>query len=468
MPFKEFHGAGDVPFLLKVKAMLAEDGMKARAIRGTALSLFGFGSAQVIRLGSNLILTRLLFPEAFGLMALLQVVVIGLENFSDMGIHQLILHSRNGEKTEFLNTAWTIQIIRGVFLWVLACLIAAPIAEFYGQEELLQILPVLALTTVISGFRSTKYSLASRHLILGRITMMELVGQVVGTAIMILFALWLRSVWALVIGSLIGVFLNVLLSHLLLPGPRNRLGWHKPTAWEVFHFGKFIFISTVAGYLVQQGDRLVLGKFVSLEGLAIFTIAYMFGSLSLMLNAQFNSRVMLALYKQRPPLESDSNFLQIGRARFLLVSGSIGVAAMIAFLGELLITLLYDPRYHGAGPMLVLLSLSFIPTLIFDGYKSLLLANGNSRDFTTFSVLSAVLRIVLLIVLIRELSIIGAILAPFVVELLLYPLLVVFVRPYRGWYPGQDMLFVAIGALIMAAVFWSNAAALSLLTGGPG
>jgi O-antigen/teichoic acid export membrane protein len=449
--------------ILKMKTLMFEDGMKARAIRGTALSIFGFGSAQFIRLASNLILTRLLFPEAFGLMALVQVVVIGLENFSDMGIHPLILQSKNGEKTAFLNTAWTIQIIRGVFLWILACLITAPVANFYGQAELLTILPVLALTTVLSGFRSTKYSLASRHLILGRITMLELMGQVIGTTIMILIAWWLRSVWALVIGSLIGVFFNVMLTHLLLPGPRNRLCWDKPTAWEVFHFGKFIFVSTVAGYLLQQGDRLVLGKYVSLEELAIFTIAYMFGSLSLMLNAQVNARVMLALYKQRPPLDSDSNFRQIGRARFLLISAFIGFAALIAFVGEPLIKLLYDPRYYGAGPMLVLLSLSFIPTLIFDGYKNILLANGNSRDFTTFTVLAAFLRIILLVVLIRELSILGAILAPFAVELLLYPLLVYFVRPYRGWYPWQDMLFLTIGVVIITVVLWSNAVVLSLL-----
>ena len=126
--------------------------------------------------------------------------------------------------------------------------------------------------------------------------------------------------------------------------------------------------------------------------------------------------------------------------------------------------LLYDPRYYGAGPMLVLLSLSFIPTLIFDGYKNIMLANGNSRDFTTFTVLSALLRIILLVVLIRELSILGAILAPFMVELLLYPLLVYFVRPYRGWYPWQDMLFLAIGVVIITVVLWSNAAVLSLLT----
>lgn len=51
--------------------MLKGDGLRSRALRGTAITLGGTAGAQFMRLLSNLILTRLLFPEAFGLMALI-------------------------------------------------------------------------------------------------------------------------------------------------------------------------------------------------------------------------------------------------------------------------------------------------------------------------------------------------------------------------------------------------------------
>lgn len=85
-------------------------------MRGVAISLGTTVAQQLIRLGSNLILTRLLFPEAFGLMALVQTFMTGLAMFSDIGIGPSIIQNRRGEDPDFLNTAWTIQIGRGVML----------------------------------------------------------------------------------------------------------------------------------------------------------------------------------------------------------------------------------------------------------------------------------------------------------------------------------------------------------------
>jgi hypothetical protein len=62
----------------------------------------------------DLILTRLLFPEAFGLMALVQVFMGGLQMFSDLGVNMSIIQSKRGEDPDFLNTAWTFQILRGL------------------------------------------------------------------------------------------------------------------------------------------------------------------------------------------------------------------------------------------------------------------------------------------------------------------------------------------------------------------
>jgi len=61
-------------------------GLMARALRSASWLLLGYGGSQALRLASNLILTRLLFPEAFGLMALVSVITVGLALFSDIGL----------------------------------------------------------------------------------------------------------------------------------------------------------------------------------------------------------------------------------------------------------------------------------------------------------------------------------------------------------------------------------------------
>ena len=208
----------------RLRGLLSGDGLRARALRGTAFTFFGFGTQQFLRLLSNLVLTRLLFPEAFGLMALVMVVLTGLQMISDAGLNPSIVQSRRGDEPDFLNTAWSLQIGRGFLLWLLTLALALPLARFYDQPQLAALLPVAGFGMVIQGFQSMRLASANRHIALGRLTLMELGSQVIGIAVMVLLAWWLRSVWALVIGTLIGTAIKTVLSHRMLPGHRDRLG----------------------------------------------------------------------------------------------------------------------------------------------------------------------------------------------------------------------------------------------------
>ena len=91
-----------------------------RVLRSSVVTIAGYGFNQVVRLGSNLILTRLLFPEAFGLMALVNVFMMGVVLLSDLGISQSVMQSKRGDDPVFLDTAWTVQIVRGSILTVVA------------------------------------------------------------------------------------------------------------------------------------------------------------------------------------------------------------------------------------------------------------------------------------------------------------------------------------------------------------
>jgi O-antigen/teichoic acid export membrane protein len=100
------------------------ENLKKLAVRGSIYELAGFGASQVVRLFSNLILSRLLFPEAFGLAALIAIFNTGLVMLSDVGIEQSVVQNDRGDEESFLNTAWVLHITRGGLLWVLSCLLA--------------------------------------------------------------------------------------------------------------------------------------------------------------------------------------------------------------------------------------------------------------------------------------------------------------------------------------------------------
>ena len=160
--------------------ILHEEGLFARAMRSSAWTMLGYGASQALRFGSNLILTRILFPEAFGLMTLVTVFIIGLAHFSDVGIAPSIMQNKRGDDPDFLDTAWTIQVIRGAVLWLCTFALAWPAAHFYGEPMLIELLPVAGLALLVSGFNPTRMDTAHRHLMLGRVTIIDLVSQAIG------------------------------------------------------------------------------------------------------------------------------------------------------------------------------------------------------------------------------------------------------------------------------------------------
>ena len=443
--------------------LLQGDGLRARALRGSALTFFGFGFQQFLRLLSNLLLTRLLFPEAFGLMALVTVVLTGLQMLSDTGLNSAIVQSKRGEDPMFLNTAWTLQIIRGLFLGLIAVALAVPLAEFYEQPQLAALLPVAGLTTVIMGLQSTKELVANRHLTLGRLTLIELVSQVAGIVLMVMLAWLLRSVWALLIGALFAAALRSVLSHVALPGQANRLAWERDAFYELFHFGKYIFVSSIAGFVVNNADRAVLGKFVTIGMLGIYNIGFFMSSVPFMLSLKFNNRVLLPIYSQSPPKEGPANQRNVRRARLLLTGGLILLSLLLSLIGNWLITFLYEDIYALAGPVMVLLSLSLMPAIVTHAYGMLLLGSGNSRNFTIHLLILSTVQMVLLIFTIKTFGLMGAVITPGLSILLVYPATAYFARREGGWDPLLDLGFALIICLGAAVVLYVNNGAIPAL-----
>ena len=107
-----------------------ERAFKKLFARGSAWALVNYAVGYSLRLGSNFILWRLLYPDAFGLMAIVNVFIQGLAMFSDIGIGQSVVQHERGEDPKFLNTIWTLQILRGLAICFLACIAAVPVARF--------------------------------------------------------------------------------------------------------------------------------------------------------------------------------------------------------------------------------------------------------------------------------------------------------------------------------------------------
>jgi O-antigen/teichoic acid export membrane protein len=352
--------------------------LRGRALRGTAWTIGGFGAQQMLRLASNLVLTRLLFPEAFGLMALVAVFMQGLQMFSDVGIGPSIIQDKRGDDPRFLHTAFTIQAIRGVCLMLIGCIGALPFAIFYGEAELRWLVLIAASTALIAGFNSTKLFTANRHLWLGRITIIDLAAQALGLVVMVAWALKSPSVWALAVGGVVASAAKMIASHVMIPGPGDRLHWDADAARSLFRFGRWIFLSTILTFAAMQLDRLIMGKLLDVRTLGIYSIALMLAISARQVVKQVGQRVLFPAIARMA--ESGSKRLSKGvfKARLSIVLPStLGLLVLIVF-GQPIVALLFDDRYVEAGWMLQILAAGVVASVVCSTYGAVLLARGDS------------------------------------------------------------------------------------------
>lgn len=369
----------------------------------------GFVIQRVLQLGSNLILTRLLFPEAFGLMALSTVFLVGLQMFSDLGIKPAIIRDPRGNDPAFLNTAWTIQVIRGFALFVVGCLLAYPISLIYKQPILFPLLAVLSTTAAIAGFTSVKMSTAERNLDFRTVTFIQLAGQLVTIITMVVLAYTWRSVWALAAGNIVGSLATVVLGLWLLQGHTHKFQLEPSAAKSLVHFGKWIFLSTIVTFLGGEGLKAIQGGLITPAEFGILAIAYTIAAIPIELAVKITSSIGLPALSESYRNNPDNLKGILGKFRERVLTLSLAMAAIVVFTSELFVELLYDHRYHAAGVFVVAITLSNSVGLIFGGYQSALLAIGKSRTYLAIMAFSAIGRIIGVILGYQAFKIIGMI-----------------------------------------------------------
>ena len=334
--------------------------LKHRVINAGVWSLVGFGFGQAVRFGANLVMTRLLAPELFGLMAISTVVMIGLAMFSDFGLRPNIIQSKRGEDPAFLNTAWVVQILRGILLWAAASGIAISLAfanylglspkeSVYADPRLPYVLVVLSSTAFISGFGTTKLFEAGRKLRLRRVTLIEIASQITAISLIFLWLLFDRSIWALVAGNICSAFVSTALGHLCLQGSANRLDWDPLAFREIFHFGKWLFLSSIIGFLATSGDRLVLGGMTTAAFLGVYAIAFaVVSAIEQILGRIIASAAFPAISEiaRERPLKLRETYY---RVHALVAAIAYFCAGALMTSGQTLIAWLYDARYAESG-----------------------------------------------------------------------------------------------------------------------
>lgn len=356
--------------------------IKGRAIKSTVISIAGRGASQVIRLGSNVILTRLLPKEAFGLMGIVGVMIQGLEMMSDLGTRISIISHKRGEERAFLDTAWSIEIMRGALIWIIGLLATIPVAIFYEDDRLKFLIPLATFSSFIGGFASTKIHQLNRNLELKRVVALDIMAQAVGVGAMLIAAAITRSVIALVLASIFTALTRVALSHFWLPGPTNRFGWEPEAKAAMMSFGRWIFVATTISFLSQRLDVLMLAKLLPLGEFGVYNIANGLAQLPWLLGGQVIGTVLLPALSHANRTDLSAMFQTYERAmKNVLPAGGL-VCMCVALASPAFFGILYKAEYSAAGWIAQLLMLMAWCNFLQEASAKTLQAMGDGQSLS--------------------------------------------------------------------------------------
>ena len=338
---------------------------------------FTFALQALIRLVSSLVLTRVLLPEAYGIITILLSILYVIGNILDTNVTLFIVRDKNAEQPRYLNTAWTMRVSRSVLssavLFVCAPLIATKI---YDLPTLILPLRVFSLWFLIDGFESMAFPLAIRRKQARLQMYSELAASILSTTFSIVYCYRYHTFWGIAFALLLNRLIMTVLSHQFYRDLRPRFFIDLAAAREILIYSKFTVPSSLLTLGLNQFDKVIFLRLFDLRLLGIYGLA---GNLAGSIEALISKISQAVLYprcahyfRENPDTAAKRYYTENTK----LFVGILAMPASVAGAAHLIITLLYDPRYAQAGSVLQALAIRAVLLALASTGEDFLISAG--------------------------------------------------------------------------------------------
>ena len=421
---------------------------------GAIWTVSTYAFVQSVRFVTNVALTRLLSPELFGIMIIINTFKTGAELISDVAIGQNIVRSSHSNEPAFYNTAWTLQAMRGLLLWLVAGVAAIPLANYYSAAELKTAIPVAALVFVFAGFASLSPFFAQRRMELASLAKFEILVTSLWAIFQITLAILFPNIWALVFGLVLGSVISMILSYLVLDAPRTSFLIYRNYALEILSFAKWIFVSSIVYFFSVSFDRLFLATTVPLSVLGVYGIARSISDLLNMLVSRLTGLILFPFIAASGNVERSDLHSQIRAIRLPLLFTAALAFSCFAASADLLVYRVFDERYHAAGRMLPFLIIGAWAATICSVNESMLLGLGKPKYGAIGNVLKLCWLLISLPLGFEKFGIFGVVVAVSAGEFMRYPPILVGQIRENFSFAMQDLLLTSFMLTLLAVFAW--------------
>jgi O-antigen/teichoic acid export membrane protein len=328
---------------------------------GVGWSFLARAASEAARLLRLVVLARLLAPEDFGVMAIALVALGALEMFTEPGL-QTALVQRRGEVGPYLDTAFTVQVVRGLLLAAALVALAPRVAAFFGSAAAAPVLQALAGMLVLRGLVNPATVRLTRELDFRRLFYWNLGELLASLAVAVALAVAWANVWALAGSMLAGQAVRTALSYRIVP-ERPRLRWEREKGRELVRFGRWVLGTNVLVFLALQGDNAFVGRFLGVGALGVYALAFRISELPRTFVTEVLGQVAFPLFAR---LQGDAEAARRAYFTFfrVLVLASGAVALALSLLAGPLAGALLGPKWDAvAAPLQILAWAGFVRSL---------------------------------------------------------------------------------------------------------
>jgi len=329
---------------------------------------------QLIHVGKIIVLTHIFPKESLGIILFGTLAISTLNTFSNTGFHQALIQKKE-DITDTLNTVWTINIIRGFVLAALMYFTAPSILSLItltAQETptdpklAVQIIQVLSITFIITGLTNIGTVYFSKDLKFKKIFIHTTANTVVDAIVTLTIASVFGTIWALVIGKLVGTTTACLLSYYLHPY-RPKLHFSLQHAKTLWAFSQWIFIGTIITFLVTQGDDYFVTGYLGFAGFMLYRMAFTIANAPA---TQITHTISKISYPAYAKIQQDIPRLRLAYLKILQLTAAITlpVSVMIIVLAPELTHIFLPESYSIVSTLLQIISI-----------KGIIVAVGSTR-----------------------------------------------------------------------------------------
>ncbi len=385
---------------------------EALAARGSFWLITGGILEKSLKFIRNIILTRLLAPEIFGLMAMVLSISFFFESLTYVGFDKAIVQNPEGEEPTFLNGVWWFSLIRSIFIYIAGFLAIPLIAKFYNNEEMILVMRIVMLAAIFTGTISVKAIVAKKRMQFRVWVMIYSGGSIFGVILCIILAFFLKNVWALAIGFVIEAISRNVISYIVCPF-RPGLNFNMNQLRSLFKYTRGMIGIPLLYFIFSRIDIFVIAKFCTQRELGIYSVAITLAKLPLQFIGSIIDPITMSLISKSQKDNILVNRIILFSTAIVAFVGFPSVM-LVAIYGKEILAILYGAPYSLAFFPFLIIFVSELLRVCSLPISSTYFALGYPNLHRRFVIIRAVLLIIIIYPLVKLLNLTGAALSIFI------------------------------------------------------